>query len=48
MKELEEVKLEELITYEFPFNLQDRYGAAFNLFKDTMRVIINDIHIKLA
>ena len=45
---LEAAKLEELITYEFPFDLHERYGRAFNLFKGAMSVIINDIHIKLA
>ena len=47
-KELEERDPNDLLTYELPFELQDRFIAAFGGFKKKFAPIISKIHFILA
>ena len=47
-QELEERDPNELLTYELPFELQDRFIAAFGGFKKKFHPIIAKIHVILA
>ena len=48
IKEIEGIEMPDLVNYQFPFNLNERYDAAFKSFKKTFQAIIEGVHIKLA
>ena len=48
VKEMVNIKVEELWSYHIPFDLHTNYKASFDLFKNKFSKIITDIHVKLA
>lgn len=48
VKEINDIKSNDLINYELPFNLNVNYKVEFDKFKTKFGHIIADIHVKLA
>ena len=46
--ELQEIKLEDLISYELPFNLAKMFQQHFLVFKGNYKAIIRNIHKVIA
>ena len=46
--ELQEIKLEDLISYELPFNLAEMFQQYFLVFKGNYKAIIRNIHAVIA